>query len=70
MSRELLPTASRRDTTRLAWSLVRAHRGPLVLAVLAFAVAGLAARGETFIEDSQCVDVSYPEFFQTLDQLA
>ncbi|HIZ97011.1 MAG TPA: ABC transporter ATP-binding protein/permease [Candidatus Janibacter merdipullorum] len=43
MSRELLPTASRRDTTRLAWSLVRAHRGPLVLAVLAFAVAGLCA---------------------------
>lgn len=37
---------------------------------MAFAVAGLAARGETFIEDSQCVDVSYPEFFQTLDQLA
>lgn len=36
---------------------------------MAFAVAGLAARGETFIEDSQCVDVSYPEFFQTLDQL-
>ncbi|WP_346708731.1 3-phosphoshikimate 1-carboxyvinyltransferase [Massilistercora timonensis] len=37
---------------------------------MAFAVAGLAAHGETFIEDSQCVDVSYPEFFQTLDQLA
>ena len=37
---------------------------------MAFAVAGLAAQGETFIEDSQCVDVSYPEFFQTLEQLS
>lgn len=37
---------------------------------MAFTVAGLAAQGETFIEDSQCVDVSYPEFFQTLEQLS
>lgn len=37
---------------------------------MAFAVAGLAAQGETSIEDSQCVDVSYPEFFQTLEQLS
>lgn len=37
---------------------------------MAFTVAGLAAQGETFIEDSLCVDVSYPEFFQTLEQLS
>lgn len=36
---------------------------------MAFAVAGLIADGETLIEDSQCVDVSYPEFFITLDQV-
>lgn len=37
---------------------------------MAFAVAGLAAQGETTIEDSQCVDVSYPEFFEKLEQLS
>lgn len=33
---------------------------------MAFAIAGLNASGETVIENSQCVDVSYPEFFDTL----
>lgn len=37
---------------------------------MAFAVAGLTAKGETSIEDGQCVNVSYPEFFETLDRLA
>lgn len=36
---------------------------------MSFAIAGLVADGETVIEDSQCVDVSYPEFFATLDSL-
>ena len=36
---------------------------------MAFSIAGLAADGETEIVDSQCVDVSYPEFFDTLDSL-
>lgn len=36
---------------------------------MAFSVAGLAADGETVIKDSQCVDVSYPDFYQTLDTL-
>lgn len=36
---------------------------------MSFAVAGLAASGETVIEDSQCVDVSYPDFFTTLESL-
>ncbi len=37
---------------------------------MAFAVAGLVAEGETVIEDSQCVEVSYPEFFATLGSLS
>lgn len=36
---------------------------------MAFAVAGLAADGLTTIKDSQCVDVSYPGFFETLQRL-
>ncbi len=36
---------------------------------MAFAVAGLSANGETAVEDSQCVDVSYPGFFDTLNRL-
>ncbi len=36
---------------------------------MSFAVAGLAASSETVIEDSQCVDVSYPEFFASLESL-
>lgn len=36
---------------------------------MAFAIAGLIAGGETAIEDSQCVDVSYPEFFATLNSI-
>lgn len=34
---------------------------------MSFAIAGLIARGETVIEDSQCVDVSYPDFFSSLE---
>lgn len=37
---------------------------------MAFAIAGLAAKGETKIGDSQCVDVSYPTFFKTLESLS
>lgn len=36
---------------------------------MAFAIAGLAAKGRTIIEESQCVDVSYPAFFETLNRL-
>lgn len=34
---------------------------------MSFAVAGLAAHGETVIENCQCIDISYPEFFDTLE---
>jgi 3-phosphoshikimate 1-carboxyvinyltransferase len=33
---------------------------------MAFAVAGLAADGETRIHDAGCADVSFPGFFETL----
>lgn len=36
---------------------------------MAFAIAGLAADGETKIHNSQCVDVSYPVFFETLHKI-
>lgn len=36
---------------------------------MSFAIAALAAEGETRIMDAQCVDVSYPEFFQNLESL-
>ena len=34
---------------------------------MAFAIAALSADGDTIIHDSQCVDISYPEFFEILD---
>jgi len=37
---------------------------------MAFAVAGLVAEGTTVIRDSGCVDVSFPEFFQTLEKVS
>ncbi|MFV0415658.1 MAG: 3-phosphoshikimate 1-carboxyvinyltransferase [Chthoniobacterales bacterium] len=37
---------------------------------MAFAVAGLFAKGETVIEDTECVSTSYPGFTDTLEKLA
>ena len=37
---------------------------------MAFSVAGLASDGETQIVDSQCVDVSYPEFYAMLNSVS
>lgn len=37
---------------------------------MAFSVAGLASDGETQIVDSQCVDVSYPGFYATLNSVS
>jgi 3-phosphoshikimate 1-carboxyvinyltransferase len=36
---------------------------------MALAVAALGAEGETTIRDAECVGVSFPEFFATLDRL-
>jgi 3-phosphoshikimate 1-carboxyvinyltransferase len=37
---------------------------------MAFAVAALIAEGETQIEGSECVAISFPEFFSLLETLA
>jgi 3-phosphoshikimate 1-carboxyvinyltransferase len=37
---------------------------------MAFAVAGLAARGETVIEEAEAASVSFPEFWDTLARVA
>lgn len=37
---------------------------------MAFSIAALAAEGNTEIQDSQCVDVSYPSFFTELHSLS
>ncbi len=37
--------------------------------VMAFAVAGLVARGETTIEGAEWADVSYPQFFEALERV-
>ena len=36
---------------------------------MALAVAGLGAEGDTVIRDAECVGVSFPEFFGTLERL-
>lgn len=36
---------------------------------MAFTIAGLVADGETIIHDSECVAVSYPNFYETLKEL-
>jgi len=37
---------------------------------MAFAVAALAAGGESIIEGAEAASVSFPEFFDTLKRLA
>jgi 3-phosphoshikimate 1-carboxyvinyltransferase len=34
---------------------------------MAFAVAALGAEGDTVIRDSDCVGISYPDFFKVLE---
>ncbi len=36
---------------------------------MALSVAALGAKGETVIRDSDCVGVSFPEFFATMERL-
>jgi 3-phosphoshikimate 1-carboxyvinyltransferase len=36
---------------------------------MAFAVAGLVAHGTTLIRNSDCVDISFPNFFQLLERV-
>ena len=37
---------------------------------MAFAIAALVAEGTTVIKDSSCVDISFPDFFETLGRVA
>ena len=36
---------------------------------MSFAIAALIAEGETVLDDAACVDISYPAFFENLNQL-
>ena len=36
---------------------------------MAFSIAGLLTEGPTVIQDAQCVAISYPQFFETLEEL-
>jgi 3-phosphoshikimate 1-carboxyvinyltransferase len=36
---------------------------------MALAVAGLVAQGDTHIKNSSCVDISFPDFFDTLARI-
>ena len=36
---------------------------------MSIAVAATRAEGETTISDSECVNISYPEFFNTLERM-
>lgn len=37
---------------------------------MTFSIAGINADGETVIEDAECVDVSYPTFYEQLQMLS
>ena len=36
---------------------------------MSFGVAGLALKGEMVIRNAECVDISYPGFWEGLEQL-
>ena len=36
---------------------------------MSFAIASLISQGETIIKDANCVNISYPAFYETLDAL-
>ncbi|MCR4398776.1 MAG: 3-phosphoshikimate 1-carboxyvinyltransferase [Firmicutes bacterium] len=53
---------------RLRGGFIRTHGDHRI--AMAFAVAALAAEGETVIDDADCVSVSYPGFFEVLGRLS
>jgi 3-phosphoshikimate 1-carboxyvinyltransferase len=55
-----------RGGARLRGATVRSHGDHRI--AMAFAVAGLAADGETEIEEADCIAVSFPEFPSLLDE--
>jgi 3-phosphoshikimate 1-carboxyvinyltransferase len=54
--------------TKLRGTLVDSHLDHRI--AMAFSVAALIAQGETQIAGSECVAISFPEFFSLLDSLA
>jgi len=56
-----------RGPSRLEGARVRSHGDHRV--AMAFAVAGMLAKGETTIEGAECANISYPGFFDQVDSL-
>lgn len=56
------------EPTKLRGTLVDSHLDHRI--AMAFSVAALLATGETQIAGSECVAISFPEFFSLLDSLA
>jgi 3-phosphoshikimate 1-carboxyvinyltransferase len=54
-------------TTKLRGAKVDPQRDHRI--AMALAVAALGAQGDTVIRDSECVGVSFPDFFKTLERL-
>ena len=54
--------------TQLQGALIDSHGDHRI--AMAFAVAALLAKGETQIEGSECVAISFPEFFPLLESLS
>ncbi|MGE5483442.1 MAG: 3-phosphoshikimate 1-carboxyvinyltransferase [Ignavibacteriales bacterium] len=52
---------------RLRGCLIETQRDHRI--AMAFAIAGLAADGETVLDDPGCIDISYPGFLETLGRL-
>jgi 3-phosphoshikimate 1-carboxyvinyltransferase len=57
-----------RGGARLRGAAVRSHGDHRI--AMALAVAGLLAEGETKLEGAECVAVSFPDFFERLEQAA
>jgi 3-phosphoshikimate 1-carboxyvinyltransferase len=53
--------------TRLEGARVKSHGDHRV--AMALAVAGIIAEGPTHIDGAECVDISYPGFFEQLEAL-
>lgn len=48
-------------------ALIQSHLDHRI--AMSFAIAGLAADGETEIDHAECVDISYPRFYEDLKSL-
>ena len=70
MGAEIIPTEDGmiiHGTGALKGTQIQSHLDHRI--AMTFSIAGINADGETVITDSDCVDVSYPDFFQQLHSL-